>query len=309
MVRLGRTLICMLLWLLVPAPAFCGAENPRVLVVLSDSSAPYRSFTNALNKGLPPLMRTTVLEFPGQTPSALQQADLIVAVGMKAAELAATQTTAPVLAVMVPKMGYEDLLAQASPKRTPRSISAIYIDQQWERQINFWRAVLPERRRIGLLHSRDTKIDLEGLRKNVAQRGGTLLAQTVQSEIELFPRLESILANSDVLIAIPDSTIYNSSNIRNILLTSYRHGIPIIGISQSYVNAGATCAIFSTPEQLAAQTSAAVISFAQTGYLSEPQYPADYTISVNQQVARSLSIKLPSQETIRERMGKTRESK
>jgi len=304
--RQARTLIYLLLWLLIPAPVSCWAENLKVLVVLSDSSTPYLSFASALSKSLPPSVQASVLETPERLSSSMYQADLVVAVGMKATEFAASKTTIPMLSVMIPRMGYEELLVRASPKTDHRLISAIYIDQQWDRQIEFWRAVLPERRRIGLLHSQDTNFDLEHLRKKVAQRGGSLQSQQVRSSDELFPKLEGVLANSDVLVAIPDSSIYNSSNIRNILLTSYRYGIPLIGISQSYVNAGAMCAIFSTPEQFAEQASGVMVSFARTRHLSEPQYPATYTIAINHQVARSLGIKLPPQETIRERMGKTR---
>lgn len=297
----------LLLCMLVPAPLSCWAEDMKVLVILSDNTAPYQSFANALNNSLPASMRTTVLEHPEQLSPDVPQADLIVAVGMKAAELAAAQTSTPVLAVMIPRMGYEELLAQISQKKHTRSISAIYLDQPWVRRIDFWHAVLPDRHRIGLLHSPDTHIDVARLRHDVVQRGGTLVAQPVHSAEELFSRLGSVLASSDGLLAIPDSMIYSSSNIRNILLTSYRLGVPLIGFSQAYVNAGALCAIFSTPEQLAEQAGATVISFARTGQLPEPQYPAAFTIAVNQQVARSLGIAVPSPEAIRNRMDKAKE--
>ena len=306
--RLSRTLVyALLLCLLVPVPASCRAENLKVLVALSENSAPYLSFANELNKNLPALMRTSVLEHPEQLSTDVPQADLIVAVGMKATELAAAQSGIPVLAVMIPRAGYEALLAQASPKNAARSISAIYLDQPWARRIDFLRAALPDRRRIGLLHSADTHIDIARLRQDVAQRGGSLVDRQVRSAEELFPGLESVLAGSDVLLAIPDSMIYSSSNIRNILLTTYRHSVPLIGLSQAYVNAGALCAIFSTPEQLAVQASSVVVSFARSGHLPEPQYPAAFTVAVNQQVARSLGIALPSQEAIRIRMDKAKE--
>lgn len=297
----------LLLCLLVLVPISCWAENLKVLVVLSDNSAPYQFFANALNKSLPASMRATVLEHPEQFSPDVSQADLIVAVGMKATESAVEQADVPVLAAMIPRTAYEELLAQASHKKSTRSISAIYLDQPWVRRIDFWHAALPDRHRIGLLHSPDTHIDVARLRHDVAQRGGTLVAQPVRSAEELFSRLESVLASSDVLLAIPDSMIYSSSNIRNILLTSYRLGVPLIGFSQAYVNAGALCAIFSTPEQLAEQAGATVISFARTGQLPEPQYPAAFTIAVNQQVARSLGIAVPSPEAIRNRMDKAKE--
>lgn len=306
--RIGRTLgSILLLPLLLLSQASCWAESLKALVVLSDNSAPYQSFASALNTNLPASIQVAVLEHPEQLSSDVRQADLIIAVGFKAAELAASQSAIPVLAVMVPKTGYEAVLAKSPPKNPARKISAIYLDQPWDRQIDFWRAAVPDRLRIGLLHAPDTRLDIASLRQAVARKGGSLAAQAVHSADELFATLESVLSNSDVLLAIPDSSIYSSSNIRNILLTSYRHGVPLIGLSPAYVNAGALCAIFSTPEQLAVQASATVISFARTGQLTGPQYPDTYTIAVNQQVARSLGVKLPSPEAIRGLMDKTGE--
>lgn len=297
------------LCLLVLCPIPCWAEDLKVLVVLSDDSAPYQSFASALSNSLPAMMRTTVLEHPEQLTPDVSHAGLIVAVGMKAAQSAIAQTGIPVLAVMIPRMGYEDLSAQFSPGKHTRSISAIYLDQSWARRLDFWRAALPDRRRIGLLHTPGTHIDVARLRQDIEQRGGSLVDRQVLSAEELFPGLESVLASSDVLFAIPDSMIYSSSNIRNILLASYRLGVPLIGLSHAYVNAGALCAIFSTPEQLAEQASATVIGFARTGKLPAPQYPGAFTVAVNQQVARSLGIALPSQEVIRIQMDNAKEGR
>ncbi|MEO8343681.1 MAG: ABC transporter substrate binding protein [Gallionella sp.] len=289
------------------APLLCRAENLKVLVILSDNNAPYQFFATALNNSLPALMRATVLEHP-ELFSPEMQPDLIVAVGMKATELAAAQTHIPVLAAMIPRSGYEALLA-TSPKKIPRPISALYLDQPWMRRIDFWRAALPGRHRVGLLHSPDAHIDVARLREEIAHRGGSLITFPVRSPDELFPQLESVLTGSDVLLATPDNLIYSSSNIRNILLTSYRYGVPLIGLSQAYVNAGALCAIFSTPEQLGIQASAMVISFARNRELPVPQYPAAFTIAVNQQVARSLGIELPSTEAIFGQMSKAKEER
>jgi len=286
-----------LLCSLALAPLSCLAENLKVAVLLSDNSAPYLSFSASFDKALAASKAGAVVtesQTIGET-----NADLIVAVGMKAAESAAAQTDTPVLVVMVPRMGYADLRTQARKKNSAPAISAIYLNQPWARQLDFLRAALPARRRIGLLYSPDTRIDVARLRQDIASRDGSLVAQPVRSAEDLYASLETVLGKSDVLLAVPDSTIYSSNNIRNILLTSYRYRIPLIGLSQPYVNAGALCAIFSTPEQLAEQASSAVILFARTGQLPDSQYPAAFTIAVNQQVARSLGIELPSPEAIR----------
>ncbi|OGS96653.1 MAG: hypothetical protein A3K04_11530 [Gallionellales bacterium RBG_16_56_9] len=298
-----RLLSCAVVLLTTAAQA--GTLNVRL--ILSDSSPPYQQFAASFNKALA-ASKADVAVTESQAISGANT-DLIVTVGMKVTGLTAAQTGTPVLAVMVPRIGYENLVTPVVPQKPIRSISAIYLDQPWDRQLDFWRAALPERRRIGLLHSLDTRIDVARLRRDISDRGGSLVAQPVRSAEGLFSSLENVLDGSDVLLAIPDGMIYSSSNIRNILLTSYRHGVPLIGLSQSYVNAGALCAIFSTPEQLAEQASSAVILFSRARQLPDSQYPADFTIAVNQQVARSLGIELPSLEAIRSQMDKAKEER
>lgn len=278
------------------------AETLNVSLVLSDNNPTYRQWAAAFNQAL--VSNKADVNVAESQLAGSDRANLIVAVGMKAAELAAAQAGIPVLAVMISEDGYKKLLAQASRQISSRATSAIYLNQPWDRQLDFLQAVLPKHNRIGLLHSSDAHTDIDNLRQLVASRGGLLVAQQVGSADRLYPVLESVLANSDVLLALPDSAIYSSNNIRNILLTSYRMGVPLIGISQSYVNAGALCAVFSTLEQMAEQASAAVVLFSQKRRLPDPQYSAEFTIAVNQQVARSMGIELPSTETIRSQMGK-----
>jgi ABC-type uncharacterized transport system substrate-binding protein len=304
-----RSLICALLLCLAPISITCWAGNLNVTVVLSDNSAPFQSFANTFVKSLPASVNAKVLETAEQLSFAVPPVDLIVTVGMQAAESVVSQNTVPVLAVMISQRGYIELLGKLTSKKTPRTISAIYLDQPWERQINFLRAALPERRKISLLSSEEIKLDVTYLRQVVAQRGGSLEVQKVHSTEELFPQLENVLTNSDVLLATPDSLIYNNSNILNILLTSYRYRVPIIGLSQAYVNAGALGAIFSTPEQLAEQAGATVVSFSQKGQLPEAQPPIAFSIALNHQVARSMGIELPSAEIIRKKMDKIGEAK
>lgn len=286
------------------------AQTLNVSLLLSDGSSPYRQFADSFNIALAASKADVhIIEVPLNSPvdarrlfalPGAKNADLIVAVGTKAAELSVVQIDTPVLVVMVPETGHQKLLM----KKSLPPISAIYLNQPWDRQFDFLRAALPERRKIGLLYSPDTRIDVESLRKKVAARGGSLTARPVQSADSLFSALESVLADSTVLLAIPDSAIYSSSNFRNILLTSYRHDVPLVGFSKAYVNAGAVCAIFSTPEQLAEQAGETVVVFARNRQLPAPQYSAAFTIEVNRQVARSLELKLPTQDEIRAQMNR-----
>lgn len=282
------------------------AETLTVRLLMSDSTPAYQQFSATLKNALA-ASKAGVSIIESRAGENLQSAngkktDLIVAAGAKATESAIANFDAPVLSVMIPKVAYETLLEKRLPQQRPKAVSAIYLDQPWGRQLNFIRAALPEHSIVGLLYSPNTSIFLPRL-----PPGMSINAQSVRSPQTLFATLENILEHSDVLLVIPDSEIYSNNNVRNILLTSYRMKVPLVGISQAYVNAGALGAIFSTPEQIAEQTGVTIGLFAAGRHLPGAQYPASFSIGLNRQVAHSLGIVLDSPEAIRERMGKAGE--
>ena len=277
---------------LIPA----NAADLNVLLVLSDSKAIYQDFAHTFQQNLPANISTTVLQNAEDFKA--QKTDLVVTVGVKAAQRVTGKT--PVLAAMIPGNVYADLLAN---RKYPGPFSAVFLDQPWERQIKLLRAALPERRKIGVLHA--AQIDISRLRELVKGQGATLFEKSLSRDDELFAALESVLENSEVLLGVPDADIYNSNNIRNILLSSYRRGIPLVGFSQGYVRAGALYALYSTPQQLAAQASDMCLQFSKTGKLPEAQYPSLYTIAVNQEVARTLGITIKSAESLQFQLEKS----
>jgi len=133
--------------------------------------------------------------------------------------------------------------------------------------------------------------------------GFRLHIQTVSTPDQLASGLSALLADSDVLLVLPDAEIYRSDTIRNILLETYRQQVPMIGLSQNYVRAGALCAVYSTPMQIADQAARIVSQFARTGKLPDYQYPQEFEVAVNTQVARSLGLTIKSAEQLRNEIG------
>lgn len=268
--------------------AFSAQAAPlRVTVLLADENAAYREFAAsfaseaARQKHSPSINQTNILP---------QNTDLIVAVGLKSAAMA-LNSRVPVLNVLVSKAGFERLLHELPAQREKNIFSAIYLDQPSKRQIDLITAALPDAKKIGLLFSAGS-INIAGLRMAVAETRLALNEQAMESAESLYRDLHSLLQRSDVLLAVPDTQIYNASTMRNILLETYRSGIPVVGFSPAYVRAGALCAVFSTPEQIAAQAALQVMQFAETGHLPAPQYPSEFEVMVNPQVARSLGVQI-----------------
>lgn len=169
-------------------------------------------------------------------------------------------------------------------------MSAFVLDQPLERQFRLLKAVQPDARRAGLLLGPEQG-GLAAFEQAATRAGLGLVAQVVGDEGALIRALETVLRDSDSFVAVPDALLSTPSAARSILLTSYRFQKPIVAFSRAYVSAGALAAIFTTPEQVAAD----LIAWLRTQkdddvQLPPPRGPASFDIAVNRQVARALGL-------------------
>lgn len=218
---------------------------------------------------------------------------LIVTLGQHAGELIhARNTGLPVLHALIPRSAYEQL---------PDGVnhSAVYLDQPINRQLKLARIVRPEPR-IGVLISPLTKPVQERLAAASIIQDIPVTYRDVDSIDRVGPLLKEVLEESNILLALPDPTIFNRTTIFNILLSSYHNKVPVIGFSSAYVRAGALIAAYSTPEDIARHLAEAIRDFlhAGTGALPGPSYPKYFSVAVNRNVARSLGISLPDETDI-----------
>ena len=261
------------------------AGQLTVTVVQSEDGGAYQDFTNALRNAL--LNQNIPLAVTGVN-KVIPDSGLVIAVGIKAAETVAASDAPFVLNVLVPKAGYEKLLRNFPHRAGSHTFSAIYLDQPISRQAHLIAASLPDRHRVGLLYSTPPG-EFEQIRQEMGKRGLRLREKAVGTQ-SVPETLQELLQDSDVLLALPDSAIYNSSSIRNILLSTYRSRVPLIGFSSAYVKVGALCAVFSAPEQIAAQVAPLVRQFGETHRLPAAQYPQEFEVMVNERVAHSLGL-------------------
>lgn len=282
--------LCMACLLLLLAASHALAQDapprPQVTIVLSENDGPYREFGDALNALL---AARNINARTIDTTQPIPASGLAVGVGMKAAAAVAASDAPYVLDALVTKAGYQELLRQF-PGRA-NSSSAIYLDQPVRREVLLIAAALPGKRNVGLLYS-SPPAELSALRQELKARGLSLQAQAVDTAQPLADALQNVLGRSDVLLALPDTSIYNGSTIRNILLASYRSNVPLVGFSPGYVKAGALCAAFSTPQQIARQAAALVLHFGDAHALPPPQYPHEFEVMINEPVARSLNLQI-----------------
>ncbi|HUW51536.1 MAG TPA: ABC transporter substrate binding protein [Sulfuricella sp.] len=224
---------------------------------------------------------------------------MLVAVGVDAMEaVEKSRLPQPVLNVLVPRAAYEKVARQGGRLGDHRNFSAIYLDQPWARQFALIRQVLPGRMRVGILLG-SSSAELETLLRTQAKAAGLVaVIKRTRNDADPLPELKQLLGNCDAVLAVPDPGIYNRNTIQSLLLTTYRHQIPLFGFSPSYVKAGAIAAVYSAPAQIGQQAAEIIQHLAVEPYLPPPQPSRYFSVGVNTQVARSLGLAVDDEATL-----------
>ena len=298
---------CRIFAVLLALSPFC-VKAGTVALIVSENGGPYGEFSTTLSNALfgtswqvSATLRADTIVQP------IPKADLVVTAGVAALRQAVQNYGGtPILATLIPRQSYEKLIAETGAKGQGR-ISAIWLDQPASRQALFLRNLLPGQKRIGLLVSHESALLAANYRQVFANFGLGIDIEDSDTEQSLLPALNTLLQRSNVLLALPDSTIYRRDNIKPILVTTYRLQKPVVAFSQAFVTAGALAALYSTPAQIARQAADTIA--ANGANLPPAGGPSQFAIAINYNVAQALSLNVPDEASIRQAMLAARESR
>jgi hypothetical protein len=250
----------------------------RFQIVTADDSAVTRRIVDDLYKRLVP----TFAVF--RTELAQRRRMLIVTVGPAALhEVAKRDCDCAVISAFTSSQVFRSVLPAMPPARASAT-TAVYAEP----------APADQLRLIALLYARPVRIAA------IIGHDTGFLKPALQGAVEVqdyaqgddINRALSRIAQTEVLLALPDSAIYNTENIRNILLSTYRHKQALVGFSADMVKTGALATTYSEIEDINAQVAEIASSYVATGVLPPPQFPRYFRTAVNEGVARSLDVKL-----------------
>jgi putative ABC transport system substrate-binding protein len=308
--RCKRTVQQCTFWvLLVSLMTLSGqAVSAQVAVVMSDGSADYQDVYRVLQTSLVDTAHGIGrVRSDSLTTASLGEAHLIITVGVEAAEALAmlpNPNRSPVLAVVVPREWYLKGGRARLSDGGRRDVSAIYIDQPYARQARLIRLAFPRARRVGVLLSAEQSELIGELIESFRLQHLRVVHATLAGNERLVTPLEQVLSESDVLLALPDPLIFNRDTAQSIFLTSYRYRVPVLGYSNSMTRAGALLSLYSSPAQIGRQTAEWVrlALSSQPVRLPPPAHPAYIEISINDQVARTIGLSLPSRNALKKRV-------
>jgi len=253
------------------------ATGFRFQIVTADDSALTRRIAEDLYKRLVPIFAVF------RTELAQRRRMVYVAIGPSAMrEVAARRCDCVVISAFTSSQVFRAIVDRLPASRAAL-VTAVYAEPAPVDQLRL--AALLYRRpvRVGAILGAETGF----LKPMLAADKVAVLEAGMDGDIN---RMLNQIAQTDVLLALPDSTVYNTENFRNILLSTYRHKQGVIGFSADMVKAGALGTTYSEITDINTQVAEIAAAYVAGGELAPAQFPRYFRTIVNEGVARSLDV-------------------
>jgi putative ABC transport system substrate-binding protein len=109
-----------------------------------------------------------------------------------------------------------------------------------EAQLKWLQHILPKNRNVGTIYDPRENYDRIVAASKIALKMGLGFdAQGIVDPKELPEALIKLSKKSDVFWGVPDALVLNSQTVKHIFLFSFQNRVPFIGLSPSWVKAGA----------------------------------------------------------------------
>ncbi|WP_225782358.1 ABC transporter substrate binding protein [Xenophilus sp. Marseille-Q4582] len=279
-------------WQLVPGPAAQAPSQAEFLRALQDlgQATPDEPAANAG-------VRTRGVRAAGA-------GRVTLALGAEAARAALARDPAePLLLALLSRQDYDAL--PAAPRSAAR-VAVLLRDTAPAEQLKLVDALLPGRRRLGLVVTAGSETLLRELQQAAEAdgRGWSLQVATAADPLALGPALREVLPRSDVLVLLPDAIGTSQAATLAVLRAAAAAGVPVIGSGEGPVRSGALAASTSSPAQLARRAHALGERLLARGGPAAPllEWAPVAQVRINPHVARSLDLRLPSEQALTQRL-------
>lgn len=279
------------------------ADAPTIAIIQPRNVAAYQEavegFLHHLRRVFPERFNTVIYESPeglyqtlqieAKTPSAGSNVSLIVTIGSSATNDVARKIRAiPIVFSMVLD---PDALLDGQTNVVGASLNI-----PEELQFQMIASLLPSAKTIGIMYDpQKNEAAMQKHREAAAASGLIIKAFPVASPKEIPAALEQIGNQTDALLGIVDGTVYTSQSAEAIIRQTLKQRLPFIGISSSYVKAGALCALFFDNQDIGRQTAelaGQILSGASVVTLKNTA-PDNIHVAVNARTAKIIGVTIP----------------
>jgi putative tryptophan/tyrosine transport system substrate-binding protein len=293
---------------LLVCPGFHGpgarGDSRHVMLVKSRDLAPYNQAETGLLKALKafdPGLRIEQLQLP-ETDSVEKpfldkleksRPDLIVTIGTQATQSVTRQISdIPIVFSLVLLTGDSEVLSRHRPSNVAGAAMDVPISVQFSRL----KDVIPGLRRVGVIYNpKMTGEAVQAARWEAETAGLSLVEIPVNNEAEVIREMEGLKGRVDALWSVADSTVFTPRSVDTILLLTLRDGIPFVGLSPSFVKAGALLSFSCDYEDVGAQSGQIAVEILKGRLPADLPvvYPRKVSLVLNLNTARSIHLNIP----------------
>jgi putative ABC transport system substrate-binding protein len=282
--------------------------RPRVVVVKTILISPFEEAEASLVRSLQNDMDVYVVPVVPGNPRegsriAALQPDVVVSIGSQATEWVAQALPSglPIVFSMVldPLSGG----FVGSLERPGGRITGAALDIPIETQFQTLKEVLAAGRVGVLFNPQTSSATIEAARKIAPRFGVELVPIAVEDRTRFDEALDQIDGSLDAVWAVPDSLVLSKPFSQRLLLHTIRKGIPLMGVSEQHVQAGALFALVTSHEENGRQAADRVrrIVSGELPAAIPVAMPKTLEIVFNARTAESLGVRVSQNSVARVR--------
>lgn len=275
---------------IVPAGA---AE--RIAVILNSEMAPYHEVLEGIREAGKRRLNADVFDLATMdAPEIVRSVEkgryrLVMAVGAKALEIAASVNGLPILTAMVNDPGRHLGPSHAGFTGVRMSIPA-------QASLLALRQLIPSAKRVGIVYSQQFSSNLAAeASREASGLGITLVKRAIAGPGEALDGYSSLVGQVDAILLLPDPSALSSRVLEELLIISYKNRLPLVGFSFKYVKEGALLALSYEPRDVGADLAEMAVEIIGGAPVSSlPLRPVSrLTLHINARTAESMGIAIP----------------
>jgi putative tryptophan/tyrosine transport system substrate-binding protein len=279
------------------APCALSNSNPEIAILNSSDNASYHDAIACFGAAGPSGAIYTQYDLQGDLELGKKlarkirasDAALVVAVGLKAALAAKLELVdTPVVYMMILDPLKHQLVAP--------NMAGTMLEVPMDRQLKLIKAFLPAARRLGVLYDpKQSLAKIKDAEQQATAAGLELKRFPVESDRDIPSQLRALMASSDALWLLPDSTVLTNDSVHFLLQSTLAQHVPVIGFSPEFTRLGALLGISVSYGEVGRETgqlARRLLNGDRVG--SQKPIPVErLKVSVNMKTVRFLGLSVP----------------
>jgi ABC-type uncharacterized transport system substrate-binding protein len=286
----------------------CYADNGfDIAYVTTDNNDSTVEFFNKLSVAIK--YRHLQIQLKTTSPERLvpDKDTLYIAVGNRSLQqLLENNITGPILAVFISRLSFHRILEEYNTNQRNIRVSAVFSDPSPMQQLYLTKHLVRSEPTTAVVISKRTEF-LKNELQLASEITGIPLQIVTHNENDSISKTLSQLSSARILLALPDSLIYNTDTVKRIILSAYRNNQSIVGFSRQFVKAGGLATVYSDIDHIKNEVVYLIGKYIADNKLLDPTYTSDFNIEVNDRVSSSYDLDVPNTESLKDSVKKSLE--